>query len=80
MPTKKNGGDAVEIMSSVMASGAQGRISCSELMLFYWRKSLCAQTELVEDKKADVKKARGRISHLFEFENQASIYLKSPGV
>lgn len=49
-------------------------------MFFYWSKSLVVRMEMVDDLKADLKKAKERTSHVFEVEDQISIYTRSSGV
>lgn len=49
-------------------------------MLFALYKSLCRQTETVENVEADPKRAEERPLHILEMEVQAVIDTKSPGV
>lgn len=74
----KEGMDSiVKLMSSVTASGAHGRMFCSDLVFLHWNKIFRRQTEMVEDVKVSSENSKERLSHVLAIEDHALIYARS---
>lgn len=69
---------APKFMSNLMAPRAHSHIFRSELMFFHCNKSVCRQTEMVENLET-TKGSKGKLSHVFEIKKQTFIYRKSSG-
>lgn len=66
--------NVVRFMSRSMAFEAHGHNICSDLMFFHCTKSLCWQTEMVEDVKAAPEGPEYKLSHVFKILHYALMY------
>lgn len=70
---------AVRLMTNVTASKAHDHNFCPEMMLFLSNSNLRRQTEMEEDKKADLERSEKAFAHLL-CRRPSSVYTKNCGL
>lgn len=64
--SKRDMENAARPMVNVIAPGAQEHIICSDIMFYYWSRSLCAAKEEVEDVDGNLEGGEEQVLEVFE--------------
>lgn len=72
--------DALSIVSSMLASATHGYSFSSDLVLTHCNRTLCRQTEMVDDVDVSPEGFKKKLFHVSETRSQTSLYTNCPVV